>query len=278
MGAARARVAETRGLLRQAGVRPAPGLEVDGATGRPVGSPGKEEYSAAYSHPIEIGGKRDKASTSRRKQWRWPRPKSRNGLCGWRPRSSSAPGSGHARAAAGFARPADGHAPGVSEAHRSARRAGRRRAAGEPASAGGGQPNQAKRRTAEGARQVALTDLRRLCGWLGRTAGAGPRGTARLPGRRRHRSTAAAGAGATTRPARRQTGGGAGCRRSRLTEAQGRPDVTFSAQYALRNEQDRGSVRVHRVGPAGTVARPGQHSQLRSVNPSPHAAKEPRQH
>ena len=58
--ALRQRVAETRGLLRQAGVRPASSLQFGGATGRPFGSPGKEEYSAEYSQPIETGGKRDK--------------------------------------------------------------------------------------------------------------------------------------------------------------------------------------------------------------------------
>jgi hypothetical protein len=58
--AVRQRVVEARGLLRQAGVRPASSFEFAGATGRPFGSPGKEEYSAAYSQPIEIGGKRDK--------------------------------------------------------------------------------------------------------------------------------------------------------------------------------------------------------------------------
>ena len=58
--AVRQRVVEARGLLRQAGVRPASSLQLGGATGSPLGSPGKEEYSAAYSQPIETGGKRDK--------------------------------------------------------------------------------------------------------------------------------------------------------------------------------------------------------------------------
>src|SRR5882757_251528 len=56
----RQRVAEAQGLLRQAGVRPASSLQFGGATGRPFGSAGKEEYSAGYSQPIEAGGKRDK--------------------------------------------------------------------------------------------------------------------------------------------------------------------------------------------------------------------------
>ena len=58
--ALRQRVVEARGLLRQAGARPASSLQVGAATGSPLGSPGKEEYSAAYSQPIEVGGKRDK--------------------------------------------------------------------------------------------------------------------------------------------------------------------------------------------------------------------------
>lgn len=58
--AAQQRVVEARGLLRQAGVRPAPSLQLEGATGRPLGSPGEEEYAAGYSQPVEMAGKRDK--------------------------------------------------------------------------------------------------------------------------------------------------------------------------------------------------------------------------
>lgn len=58
--AMRQRVAEARGLLRQAGVRPAPALEIDGSTGRLLGTRGEEEYSAGYSYPVETFGKRDK--------------------------------------------------------------------------------------------------------------------------------------------------------------------------------------------------------------------------
>ncbi|OHE77672.1 MAG: hypothetical protein A2107_13215 [Verrucomicrobia bacterium GWF2_62_7] len=54
------RVAEARGLLRQAGIRPAPSLQFEGSTGRPLGSSGEEEYATGYSHPLEMGGKRDK--------------------------------------------------------------------------------------------------------------------------------------------------------------------------------------------------------------------------
>ena len=58
--ATRQRVTEAQGLLRQAGVRPNPTLEVEGGTGRPLGTRGEEEYSAGYFHPIELGGKRNK--------------------------------------------------------------------------------------------------------------------------------------------------------------------------------------------------------------------------
>lgn len=58
--AARQRVTEAEGLLRRAGVRPAPTIEVEGATGRPLGTHGEEEFSASYYYPIEMGGKRPK--------------------------------------------------------------------------------------------------------------------------------------------------------------------------------------------------------------------------
>ncbi len=58
--AARQRVAEARSLLRQAGVRPAPTVEANAASGRPLGTQGEEEYTVGYFHPIETGGKRPK--------------------------------------------------------------------------------------------------------------------------------------------------------------------------------------------------------------------------
>jgi len=58
--ALRQRLAEAQALLRQAGVRPTPTLEVEGGTGRPLGTVGEAEYSAGYFHPIETFGKRDK--------------------------------------------------------------------------------------------------------------------------------------------------------------------------------------------------------------------------
>jgi cobalt-zinc-cadmium efflux system outer membrane protein len=54
------RVVEARGLLRQAGIRPGPSFQFEGATGRPLGSPGEEEYAAGYSQPLEMAGKREK--------------------------------------------------------------------------------------------------------------------------------------------------------------------------------------------------------------------------
>ncbi len=58
--AAQQRLAEARGLLRQAGIRAAPTVEVNAGTGRPLGTQGEEEYSVGYFHPIETGGKRSK--------------------------------------------------------------------------------------------------------------------------------------------------------------------------------------------------------------------------
>ena len=58
--AARQRVEEAKGLLRQAGVRPVPTVEANAGTGRPLGTQGEEEYTVGYFQPIETGGKRSK--------------------------------------------------------------------------------------------------------------------------------------------------------------------------------------------------------------------------
>ena len=58
--AARERVAEAQGLLRRAGVRPNPTVEIDYGSGGPVGSSGTDELALRYAHPIELGGKRGK--------------------------------------------------------------------------------------------------------------------------------------------------------------------------------------------------------------------------
>ena len=60
LAAVRERIAEAKGLTRQAGVRPAPTLGLNGATGKPLGSIGEEQYGAEYSQPVEIFGKRGK--------------------------------------------------------------------------------------------------------------------------------------------------------------------------------------------------------------------------
>jgi cobalt-zinc-cadmium efflux system outer membrane protein len=58
--AAKQRLAEAQGLLRQAGMRPASTIEVEGATGRPLGNAGEEEFTIGYFKPVETSGKRDK--------------------------------------------------------------------------------------------------------------------------------------------------------------------------------------------------------------------------
>ena len=60
LAAIRERIAEAKGLSRQAGVRPAPILGLNGATGKPLGTLGEEQYGAEYSQPIETFGKRGK--------------------------------------------------------------------------------------------------------------------------------------------------------------------------------------------------------------------------
>jgi len=51
--ALRQRVAQAQGLARQAGVRPAPTVEAEGASGQPFGSVGEEQFSAAFVQPVE---------------------------------------------------------------------------------------------------------------------------------------------------------------------------------------------------------------------------------
>ena len=58
--AAKQRIAETQGLLRRAGVRPAPAVEIEESSGKPLGSRGEEVFSAGYFHTIETFGKRGK--------------------------------------------------------------------------------------------------------------------------------------------------------------------------------------------------------------------------
>jgi len=60
LAAVRERIAEAKGLVRQAGVRPAPTLGLNGATGKPLGTIGEEQYGGEYTQPIETFGKRGK--------------------------------------------------------------------------------------------------------------------------------------------------------------------------------------------------------------------------
>ena len=60
LAAVRERVAEAKGLARQAGVRPPPTLGLNGTTGKPLGTIGEEQYGGELSEPIETFGKRGK--------------------------------------------------------------------------------------------------------------------------------------------------------------------------------------------------------------------------
>ncbi len=57
LAAVRERIAEAKGITRQAGVRPSPTLGLDGATGTPLGTVGEEQSGAEYSQSIEPCGK-----------------------------------------------------------------------------------------------------------------------------------------------------------------------------------------------------------------------------
>lgn len=57
--AGRQRLAEAGGILRQAGFRPNPSIEVSAANGDALNSDGESEFSLHYSHIFELGGKRE---------------------------------------------------------------------------------------------------------------------------------------------------------------------------------------------------------------------------
>ncbi len=237
--AVRQRVAEARGLLRQAGVRPASSLQLEGATGSPLGSPGKEEYSAAYSQPIETGGKRDKrlqvaekgvglaeaelaertlrlATEIKLRYLDAITDEARLGaldrLIGTYRESLKLI---EARVREGDAAPLDSQLLLV-EVSRA----------------------EAQKRTVAGRIQVALSDLRRLCGFgaaefLVLASFARPRES--LPFTLADFQSKAIEQRPDLRAAKLEEARGAA--EVSLTEAQGRPDVTLSAQYALRNER-----------------------------------------
>jgi cobalt-zinc-cadmium efflux system outer membrane protein len=52
------RLQEAQGLLRQAGIRPNPTVELEAAEGRVLGPSGEADYTAGFFQPIETGGKR----------------------------------------------------------------------------------------------------------------------------------------------------------------------------------------------------------------------------
>lgn len=58
MAAARQRVAEATALLRQAGLAPNPTFEASFTNGDVLGSRGERQFEAAYSQPVETGGRR----------------------------------------------------------------------------------------------------------------------------------------------------------------------------------------------------------------------------
>jgi cobalt-zinc-cadmium efflux system outer membrane protein len=60
IAAIRERIAEAKGQLRQAGVRPAPTLDASGASGQPLRSQGEGTFSASVSQLFETSGKRSK--------------------------------------------------------------------------------------------------------------------------------------------------------------------------------------------------------------------------
>jgi cobalt-zinc-cadmium efflux system outer membrane protein len=62
--ASRLQIAEARGELRQAGIRPNPSLETSFASGEPLGSAGESDFVVGYSHIFELGGKRDRRVSS----------------------------------------------------------------------------------------------------------------------------------------------------------------------------------------------------------------------
>lgn len=60
LAAVRERIAEAKGLSRQTRVLPSPVLDLNGSTGKPLGTIGEEQYGATVSETIETFGKRSK--------------------------------------------------------------------------------------------------------------------------------------------------------------------------------------------------------------------------
>ena len=60
LAAARQKIAEAKGLARQARVLPSPVLDLSGSTGKPLGTIGEEQYGGGLSDTVETFGKRSK--------------------------------------------------------------------------------------------------------------------------------------------------------------------------------------------------------------------------
>lgn len=237
--AARQSVVEARGLLRQAGARPVSSLQLGGATGSPLGSPGKEEYSVGYSQPIEIGGKRDKRLQVAQKEvglaeaelaertlrlateikLRYldavtdeTRLAALDKLIGTYRESLRLI---EARIREGDAAPLDSQLLLV-EVSRA----------------------EAQKRTFAGRIQVALSDLQRLCGF-GASESLVLAAASRRDGNLAYTLADLQRQAVEQRPDLRaaKMEEERGAADVSLTEARGRPDVTLSAQYALRNER-----------------------------------------
>lgn len=254
--AIRQRVAEARGLHRQAGVRPASSLQFGGATGRPLGSPGKEEYSAAYSQPIEIGGKRDKRLQVAGKGVDLAEAE----LAERTLRLATEIKLRYSDAVTDAARLAA--LDRLIGTYRESLRLIEARVRQGDAAPLEGQlllvevgRTEAQKRTVAGRIQVALSDLRRLCGF-GTSESLVLAGVARQAGNLTHTLADLQRQAVEQRPDLHA----AKLEEERiaaevsLTEAQGRPDVTLSAQYALRNE---------RIGDLYGLSASGQPAPLR---------------
>ena len=60
LAVARQKIAEAKGLARQARVLPSPVLDLSGSTGKPLGTIGEEQYGGGLSETVETFGKRSK--------------------------------------------------------------------------------------------------------------------------------------------------------------------------------------------------------------------------
>jgi cobalt-zinc-cadmium efflux system outer membrane protein len=237
--AVRQRVLEARGLLRQAGVRPASSLQFGGATGRPLGSPGKEEYSAEYLQPIETGGKRDKRLQVAEKGVGLAEAE----LAERTLRLATEIKLRYLDAVTDEARLAA--LDRLIGTYRESLKLIEARVRLGDAAALDSQlllvevsRAEAQKRTVAGRIQVALSDLRRLCGF-GAAEPLVLAGLARRDGNLASTLADLQRQAVELRPDLRSAKleEERGTAEVALTEAQGRPDVTLSAQYALRNER-----------------------------------------